>query len=505
MKKIMVWGIDGLDSKLISKFEEDLPNFSELKTNNHDNNYKSVYPHDSETAWASIYTGLNPARTGIVNFKNPFDEKNIKNAHIDSESEISRSFKGNAFWDILSIHDKQCCVVFPHAAYPPWKINGIMVSRTMRSDDKNYLPKSCPETIEQQYKISVLNTIKESPSTHSAMKKLIKASKDLLNAETEFALDLFKKNNWDLFFLYSSTIDYIQHCFWNHYDINDPTYVENSPFKDVIKDFYVRYDRILGKLLDAVDTETITFVFSDHGHGMRPVKLLNINEILRKEGLLISKVQKTNYLDLHFMMEKLKDKLSFFISNYGLAKVTRHILDFFPAGRNIYMRPLAIDWEKSKACVSDPSGIKAYSYGGIVINKNNVKPNEYENLRDSLIQMLSEIKEPNTDKRLLQWVSRREDIYSGKYITKYPDIIFELIDDYGVGWAVHNNLIGYSNSHKIQPGGHKADSPVFLISNLQEKTIVKKDIELMDIFPSIFDIYDIDYTHLNLDGTSIFK
>lgn len=505
MTKIVILGIDGLDSKLISKFEDDLPNFRELKSKTPEVNFKSVYPHDSETAWASIYTGLNPAKTGIINFKNPFDEKEAKNVYIDSEEEISHSFRKKTFWDILSNKNKKCCVIFPHATYPPWEINGIMISRTMRTDDKKYPPKSCPEIIEQRYKLSGLNTIKESPSNYSAMNNLIKASKDLLKTETEFALDLLKEENWDMFFLYSSTIDYIQHCFWNHYDENDPTYVENSLFKDVIKDFYISYDKILGKFLDSADSEDITMVFSDHGHGMRPVKLVNINEVLRKEGFLVSKIQKPNYSDTHYLMEKFKEKLSSFISNYGLAKVTRKVLNIFPSGRNIYARPLSIDWDKSKACVSDPSGLKAYSYGGIMINKSNVESDEYENLRDSIINKLSNVKDLDTDEKLIKWISRREDLYSGKYNSRYPDIVFELKNDYGVGWAVYDDLISNSKTHRIQPGGHKADSPVFLISNLKEKEIIKKDIELMDIFPSILDIYGIDYTNLNLDGTSIFK
>ena len=272
MTNMIILGIDGLDSKIITNLEDELPNFKELKLKTPENNYKSVYPHDSETAWASIYTGLNPAKTGVINFKNPF-EKSVEKVFGDSEEGISNSLKGKTFWDVLSNQNKKCCILFPHATYPSWKINGIMISRTMRADDKNYPPKSFPKIIEQEYNLSGLNTIKESPSTYSAMKTLVKASEDLLEAETKFALNLLKKEKWDMFFLYSSTIDYIQHCFWNHCDKNDPTYVENSPFKNVIKDFYLRYDQILGKFLDAANSETVTMVFSDHGHGMRPVKL----------------------------------------------------------------------------------------------------------------------------------------------------------------------------------------------------------------------------------------
>ena len=61
--KVIIIGIDSMDSILLNKFIEELPNFKQLKHECPNLYLKSVFPPDSDTAWASIYTGLNPAST----------------------------------------------------------------------------------------------------------------------------------------------------------------------------------------------------------------------------------------------------------------------------------------------------------------------------------------------------------------------------------------------------------------------------------------------------------
>ena len=72
-------------------------------------------------------------------------------------------------------------------------------------------------------------------------------------------------------------------------------------------------------------------------------------------------------------MEKIKRSILHVIGKYELGKYASKILKIFPKIREIYTSPLSIDWNKTIAYTSDLSGIKAYSYGGIVINRKNVK------------------------------------------------------------------------------------------------------------------------------------
>jgi len=60
---------------------------------------------------------------------------------------------------------------------------------------------------------------------------------------------------------------------------------------------------------------------------------------------------------------------------------------------------------------------------------------------------------------------RREDLYRGDHIAKYPDIIFKLDDEWGVGWDVNGEIFSRSNSHRLHSGNHRAETPVFFVYN----------------------------------------
>ena len=493
MTKVLMIGIDALDSISLSKFEKDLPNLIKLKEESPNIKSVSVYPPDSDTAWASIYTGLNPAKHGVVNFIDAFDKASGRlSGEIDNNN-----IRGNTFWDIAGKYGKKVCLILPHLGYPVWHVNGIMVGRSsIKEDVQTY-----PERISDKYQLSCLNGIKGFPGRRKFFDRYIEAHKKLISSEADFGLKILKEHDWDLFFIYSSSLDMIQHNFWNYCDENDPTYPGDNPYKDVIRDFYKIYDEIVGKFMSSVDSETVIIVFSDHGHGMRPVKLLNINEVLRRKGFLISKVNKLN--PTVYVIEKMKSKLLDFVGKHGLGNSAVKLLRVFPAGKKIYTSPLSIDKEKTLAYITDLSGIKAYTYGGIKIEKGNIGNVDYEELRTLIIKEFSEFKDTNTGEKIIKWICRREEVYSGEYISKYPDIVFDLKEGYGAGWAIHESIMSQCHSHNLVPGSHKGDSPVFLISDLK-RDCVRKDITLMDVAPTVLYLLGI-YGDFDFDGGNILR
>ncbi|HHX69518.1 MAG TPA: hypothetical protein GX708_15910 [Gallicola sp.] len=499
MSKLIIIGIDGLDSNLISKFEESLPNFKKLKLLVPNVKLTSVYPYDSETAWSTIYTGLNPAKHGVVVFKNPFDNLTTTSSLVDAESDIRKRLKGITFWDYASKAGKKVCVLFPHAVYPAWQVNGTMICRSMKGNNKNYPIQSFPSSISKEYISSNMNSVRSLP-TKNTMNNYIELCKKLVFDEIELGLKMLCKDEWDLFFIYSSAGDAIQHVFWNYCDDNDPTYPGNNEYQNVIEDFYKYYDKMLGSFMEKMDENDTLLLLSDHGHGMRPMNLVNFNEMLRERGYLESKVKNENKTDRYYIFEKLKDNLSEFVVKYGLSDITAKFVKIAPITKKVYTASLSIDWNKSVACASDPNGIKAYSYGGIAINRNNLSM-DYEDFRNLLIREFSIVSHPVSGKNLIKWMCKREELYQGTYLGKYPDIVFELDQDFGVGWGTHVPLISKSHTHLIQPGGHLRDSAVFLISKKYEN--IRQKITLEDIFPTVLQILNIQEV-INCDGSSIF-
>jgi predicted AlkP superfamily phosphohydrolase/phosphomutase len=505
--KVLLIGIDGMDSALLSKFAAELPNFSKLIDKGTFINFRSVFPPDSATANSSIYTGLNPGKTGIVHFKNPLDPDSFSKSVDDLEEIMFNRLAGTYFWDHASRHHKKSCILFPHEVYPAYEINGTMVCRTTRAHSAQYPLTTFPETPFKELDLAYLNTITAIPTKKDAqLTKIYNSYKKLLDDEFKFAYEMYNKDEWDLFFVYSGVLDGIQHCFWNYYDIEDPTYKPDSRFNSAIKEFYIYYDSKIGELIKTIGDETTIIIFSDHGHGMRPVNLININEILRNEGHLASKVNESVSESAYKTAEKIKKTMTAVVNKYNMWTYAKKIINVLPFIRKLYTSSAAIDYQRTKACVADLSGgIKTYSYAGIAINRDIIKDHEYDEFRDLLIEKLCTIKHPCNNIPIVKWICPREELYNGPYVKKFPDILLELDDNYGVGWFIHCPITGYSATHDFQPGGHKANGTVFLIANLQNRKVSRNTMTLMDITPTVLDIMGINIEANSFDGTSILQ
>ena len=128
---------------------------------------------------------------------------------------------------------------------------------------------------------------------------------------------------------------------------------------------------------------------------------------------------------------------------------------------------------------------------------------EYEAARDRIIHALREHTLPDSTEPVVDWVCRREDLYEGKHLEKYPDVVFNLREGYGTGWAVNAPLLTKSASHKFHPGRHRGETPVFFLLNVAGSGGMRRDVELMDVAPTVLDIMGIDWTELAFDGRSI--
>ena len=503
-RRVLIIGIDSLSPELIDLFKDDLPNFNELRQNCPNIRLKSIFPPDSIPAWISIYTGLSPARHGIVHTFDVFESDWKSIANLD----VTR-FKGRTFWDIASKHGKKVCILFPLAAFPPWEVNGIMISRSIYPPEdlkkkgihvENNGVLAYPQELNDKYDISHLHTLSgEHPSFKNLKNYAEKAKKKIID-QAKFGLRISKEYDWDLFFIYFSELDIIQHFFWRYFDERDPTHRPNNPYKNVIKDFYKLFDQIIGEFFK-IHPDTIKMVISDHGHGMRPLKVVNLNEYLRLKGYLkvrkigikgvIQEGIKKIILDLAHKMDMM----------YLLVKIGKSRF-LSKTSKKTYTSSSLIDYSESLAYLAHFPGVKSYSEGGIIVNKD-VLGDKYETFRDILIKELLQLRNPETGERLFEWVKRREDIYNGEFIENYPDIVFKLKESYGVYWSVYTPLIGTSYEHTLSSGGHK-ENAVFLISDV-DTSVMKTELTLMDIAPTILHLLNIDWRRFDFDGKSIFK
>jgi predicted AlkP superfamily phosphohydrolase/phosphomutase len=505
VKKVLVIGIDSLDPELLSKFADHLPNLTRLRQGSPEISLKCIFPPDSIPAWVSIHTGLNPAQHGLIHVFDVFETQWQDILSIDPSA-----FQGRTFWDYASNAGKRVLVLFPFVAFPPWEVNGLMVGRAMADrpraggspwqTERELL--ACPTEARQQYGLPPF--LKEVSGKHPGKNNLAARAMEAheeIREKARLGLKLSARLEWDLFFIFFGSLDVVQHSLWRYMDESDPTYPGPNPLQDLIRDTYKVLDDVVGQLVDQHSDATVV-VLSDHGHGMRPTKTVNINELLRQMGLLRAKGHRLNPVPR--VMEGLKRRVLDFVHDreldyWLLALGTAPLVS--SASKGLYMSTASIDIERTVAYLSSFAGAKSYPHGGIEIIRENLNGTDYEELRSRLIENLRRLQDPDTGTDLMDWVCRREDLYSGPHISQLPDIVFELSDGYGVYWGIHTPLVGTAYEHNLASGGHKKDA-VFLLSGT-DRHPRSREMTLMDVAPTILDLLGIE-DGFGFDGQSIY-
>ena len=500
VKKIAVIGIDSLDPYILKKYRKHLPNFSKLIEESPTFISKSIFSVDTVPAWSSIYTGLNPDRHGILYVYDVFDPKLSDLRKVDMST-----LKGKTFWDYAGKNGLRSVMMYPNLIYPAWGINGVMVSKS--PFDRRVGPIETeididvhPKELFEKYCIpKKLKNVWGGFPGKAKLKDWADKATGALEVETNIALKIFKYEKWDLFFVYYSILDIIQHRLWRFFDECDPAHSRNN-LSGIILDFYIAFDKIVGQFIET-HPEALFVIISDHGHKMRPIKTVNINEHLRTEGFLVTK-DRRKLISGKFRKTILEIANKLQVEHW-LIKIVSKNKTLVKAGKSIYSSSGIIDSEKSVARLSTFAGIKSYSYGGIEINKRVVSDHEYERLRENLIKSISEIKNNHKDP-IVKWVARREEVFSGKYAKKlYPDLILELDDDYGIGWDIQSGIIGVAYDHNVASGGHGKDA-VFLMKNI-EMQVERTDMNIIDAGPTILTLLGINVERFDFDGKPLFR
>ena len=288
-------------------------------------------------------------------------------------------------------------------------------------------------------------------------------------AEKEKILDLELKAMQDgILFVYFESPDIIQHMFWRYTDPQHPLYQSHasSEYKNKIKDWYIKMDEILGRVMGQVSADDLLIVLSDHGFDTFR-RSVHLNSWLRDNGYL-----------------KLKNS----------QKVGQELLT-------------DIDWAKTKAY--------SIGFGAIYINQQGregqgiVKPGKAtEDLKLEISQKLSQWKDAN-GQLIVNHVYPNEEIFWGDFASKAPDLYLGFNIGYRASWQtalgavpkelIEDNLKKWSGSHLFDP--QLIPGILFVNQKLSADTA-----SILDIAPTILDFTGFKPEEINsieFDGQSL--
>lgn len=476
--KALIIGIDGLDSELLSQFEskEGLSNFRKITEISPTIRFRSVFPPDSITAWTSIYTGLSPSNHGVVFFKNPFNPT--------EKTDIPSFIYKKTFWRIAELRGMKVCTLYAFLPIDP-----------------------VYDQVYPQYLVNKYDVVNYEPLPLYAsfrLNKIIQVVKKRTYAQAKLGLDIYKDEEWDLFFIYFPDLDNVEHIFWRFYysSYSEDGSNKSYKYKNVIPMMYKFFDDILGLYLKELKPHTALIVLSDHGHTGRPYHVVNINEVLRRANFLLTKKEVSKNI-----WQRIKKYVIRMMNEIPISRRAALLLwQFLPENVKEGFASISFDRENSLAALSEPGkieGLKTYDYGGIKIN-----PKLPEKIREeiikNIIKLFSNLEEPNNSTKIVEWICKREDIFQGTYISRYPEIIFKLKKGWGIGAEINSSIFTKSYSNKIYSGMHNLETPIFLINLPNDSmSVKKKDVTLMDVAPTVLEILNVNSGELYFDGKSI--
>ena len=181
-------------------------------------------------------------------------------------------------------------------------------------------------------------------------------------------------------------------------------------------------------------------------------------------------------------IEVMKNKVLKFMNDHNLEDYISVIAKFVPNAKALKKGSHITNYKDSMAYGSDFAGTNPF--GGICINKEHVE--DYEEFRDKLIHELGEIE--HEGKKIFTWIKKREDLYNGELIDRYPDILYEMLPKYGSGFSLHSDLITINPTHKKISGGHKKNG-VFFINRNNDWVIDKKECKITNMFETLLSLY----------------
>ncbi len=280
--KLLVLGLDCAAPEILLE-DESLVNFRRLMEVGCFGRLESVIPPITVPAWMCLCTSQDPGSLGIYGFRNRTD-------HTYSGLGIanSRSIDAFAIWDQVARTGGKSVVIGVPPNYPPRKIHGISVGCFLTPDTRRGDYTHPPEVAREiESLVGYYPTDAEGFRTDDKA-ALLKRIQEMSRKQFTVVRHYLKNADWQYFHFVDIGLDRMHHAFWSHHDPLHVKHDPNSPYKNVIRDYYRQLDAELGSVLELLDEETAVLVVSDHG-ARRLEGGFCVNEWLVREKLLALK------------------------------------------------------------------------------------------------------------------------------------------------------------------------------------------------------------------------
>ena len=487
MKKSVVLGLDGGTWSVLKPLIEsnDLPVLRRLMKDGFSCTLQSTIPPYTGIAWTSFATGRNPGKHGI------FDFVKFKKGSYDFRVINPKDIKCKTYYHYMLENGMRVVIVNLPGAFPQKIENGIFVADLLSPEGNKIIPQEIGLKYEKQ-----ICRYKVSPETEMFDEEnYLKEVREIEKNRFELAKSLFINEEWDHFFLLFSGSDWASHSALKFFCSSKNMNLKRK-FIDIFKDI----DNYIGWFVDNMDKNTNLIIISDHGHTTRK-GIFYINEWLCQNGyarriprrfedpFLVLNTRRANINT--FELGQVLTKILYKLSDTPLIHILRRI---YYITRNITRISFSysvygIDFENSVAFCP------TFSSFGIYIND----VGDRSRLTQELINKLKSLKNPlNENQYIFKGVYRKEELYSGKYTERAPDII--LLPSEGIELHIDTKVKSLFSMDTHNGGTHTING-IFLAygPDIKSENKIHKKFSIMDIAPTLLHIHGLPIPQ-DMDG-----
>lgn len=444
--RVLVLGLDGGDWRVLEPLvaQGRMPHLGRLLEKGVQGYLASTVPPVTAPAWASFLTGVNPGKHGVFAFQRPLDQD------LDRGWVNGASIRAPKLWHYLEGQGLRCASVNVPMTYPPEPLPGSMVTGMLTplgAEQFTYPPDLSPALRARGYVTDLrIRKVEREVETPEQQIHLLRDLRDVARRRVEGVLWLWEREPVDLLMVVFETPDRIQHLFWGRLQralAEGPA----DAVDEALLACYEEVDQGIGALLALAGEGTTVFLLSDHGFcGLHTA--VHLDQWLADRGFLRYARAKAT------VRRRVKA---------GLAPLLKRVLPrpWLLRGRQAFAVTKVVDWGHTRVY----SGRS--SENAVFLNlrgrepKGIVEPGqEYEALREEVVQALQALRDPRTGALVLQRVFRREEVYRGPYLASAPDILLELTEGYEVTSEV--TTAGIFRDVSAQGAGFHAQKGIFV-------------------------------------------
>ncbi len=454
-----------------------LPHLARLAAEGHQRYFRTVFPV-AAGAWVTILTGQSVGVHGVIDYVD-LDARSYDG--LAGRYATTADYADHTVQTALSVAGRRIASIYLPMTSPPWPVNGMMISGFPLPDERR--PPTHPPEL----------TARLPPFSPAKLLSLRYEQSDRIDAYLRYnlarleaiTLEACRSGTYDVVLTCLPTPDLAHHYFWRPGDADALEHIYR---------YYDEFDRLVGRIVDAGGDRTTVVVFSDHGGREAPGRVFAVNRWLVDAGYLAPRQSVLSSAASVGLTNRVVDWAKRRRINHRLAS---HIRGSVRRRVSAMTHNTAfVDWSRSRAFGLDFTCPLA----GVEINlrgrqaRGVVPAADYEPLRTEIQARLTETADPASGAPVFSRVCRREELFHGPHLERFPDVVGVLNDDFDVKGRLDLPVLGPNLGQPDYPymGYHGYDAFFCARGPAVRQGVCTAPSQMVDLAPTLLALEGVD-------------